>query len=29
VPGIRRSAFYLWKKAYETHGDEGLVNQKP
>ena len=27
--GVSRSAFYLWKKAYETDGDEGLVNKKP
>ena len=27
--GIARSGFYVWKKAYETYGDEGLVNQKP
>ena len=27
--GVARSGFYVWKKAYETHGDEGLVNQKP
>ena len=27
--GVSRSAFYLWKKAYEIHGDEGLVNKKP
>ncbi len=24
--GVARSGFYVWKKAYETHGDEGLVN---
>ena len=27
--GVARSGVYVWKKAYETHGDEGLVNQKP
>ena len=27
--GVARSGFYVWKKAYETNGDEGLVNQKP
>ena len=27
--GVARSGFYVWKKAYETHGDEGLVTQKP
>ena len=27
--GVARSGFYVWKKAYETQGDEGLVNQKP
>ncbi len=26
--GVARSGCYVWKKAYETHGDEGLVNQK-
>ena len=25
----REVRFYVWKKAYETHGDEGLINQKP
>ena len=25
--GVARSGFYVWEKAYETHGDEGLVNQ--
>ena len=27
--GVARSGFYVWKKAYEMQGDEGLVNQKP
>ena len=27
--GIGRSGFYVWKKAHETHGDEGLINKKP
>ncbi len=27
--GVARSGFYVWKKAYETHGDEGLINKKP
>ena len=27
--GVARSGFYVWKKAYETYGNEGLVNQKP
>ena len=27
--GVARSGFYVWKKAYETHGDEGRGNQKP
>ena len=27
--GVARSGFYVWKKAYEPHGAEGLVNQKP
>ena len=27
--GVSRSVFDLWEKAYETDGDEGLVNQKP
>ena len=27
--GVARSAFYLWKQAYATYGDEGLVNKKP
>jgi transposase len=27
--GVARSAFYLWKQAYETYGEEGLVNKKP
>ena len=22
--GVARSGFYVWKKAYETHGDEDL-----
>ena len=27
--GVARSGVYVWKKAYETHGDEGLINKKP
>ncbi len=27
--GVSRSGFYRWKQAYETYGDEGLVNKKP
>ena len=27
--GGARSGCYVWKKAYETQGDEGLVTQKP
>ena len=27
--GVARSGFYRWKKAYETDGDEGLINKKP
>ena len=27
--GVARPGFYVWQKTYETHGDEGLVNQKP
>ena len=27
--GVARSGFYVWKKAYETHGDQGLINQRP
>ena len=27
--GVARSGCYVWKKAYETQGDDGLVNQKP
>jgi transposase len=26
--GVSRSVSNLWKKAYETHGDKGLVNKK-
>ena len=26
---LSRSVFYLWKKVYETDGNEGLVNKKP
>ena len=26
---VARSGCYVWKKAYETHGDEGLVDQRP
>jgi hypothetical protein len=24
-----RSVFYLWRKAYETKGEQGLVDKKP
>jgi len=27
--GICRETFYTWKRAYESHGDEGLINNKP
>jgi transposase InsO family protein len=27
--GISREIFYRWKRAYETHGDAALINQKP
>ena len=27
--GVAKSGFYVWKKVYEPHGDEGLVNQTP
>ena len=27
--GVSRLGFYRWKQAYETYGDEGLVNKKP
>ena len=27
--GVSRSVFYIWRNAYETHGDAGLVNKKP
>ena len=26
--GVARSGFYVWKKAYETDGDEGLINKE-
>jgi hypothetical protein len=26
--GVSRSSFYLWKKAYGAHGEQGLVNRK-
>lgn len=26
---ISRETFYKWKKAYETKGDQGLINSKP
>ena len=25
--GVSRAAVYLWKRAYEAHGDVGLVNR--
>ena len=27
--GISRESFYQWKRAYEIHGEQGLVNSKP
>jgi hypothetical protein len=27
--GISRETFYEWKRAFETQGDEGLVNRRP
>jgi len=27
--GICRQTFYMWKKAYEEHGEKGLINNKP
>jgi hypothetical protein len=27
--GDSKSSFYLWKKAYEVHREEGLVNRRP
>ncbi|MCG6167223.1 helix-turn-helix domain-containing protein [Leptospira sp. FAT2] len=27
--GISRETFYQWKKAYETYGEEGLIDKKP
>jgi transposase InsO family protein len=27
--GVSKYSFYLWKKAYEVYGEEGLVNRKP
>jgi transposase-like protein len=27
--GISREAYYQWKRAYERHGEEALVNSKP
>ena len=27
--GVSKSNFYLGKKAYETHGEAGLVRRKP
>lgn len=27
--GISRDSFYKWKRAYETHGEKGLINSKP
>ena len=27
--GVSRAAVSLWKRAYEAHGDAGLVNRRP
>ncbi|WP_312193841.1 IS481 family transposase [Empedobacter sp.] len=27
--GVKKSTFYKWKKAYEEHGEEGLLRKKP
>ena len=27
--GVSKSSVYVWKKAYEAHGEEGLINRKP
>jgi transposase-like protein len=27
--GIPRSLFYVWRKAYRKHGDDGLKRKKP
>jgi len=27
--GISRETFYQWKRAFEAHGDQGLINKKP
>lgn len=27
--GISREAYYKWKRRYEHHGEEGLINGKP
>ena len=27
--GISREIFYQWKRAYEQHGEEALINRKP
>jgi transposase-like protein len=27
--GVSRTSFYDWKLAYETKGEEGLINSKP
>ncbi|UYW02445.1 IS481 family transposase [Flavobacterium agricola] len=27
--GVKKSTFYKWKKAYDEHGEEGLLRKKP
>jgi transposase-like protein len=27
--GISRQCFYIWKRAYEKHGEVGLINKRP
>ena len=27
--GVARSTFYLWRQAYLSHGEEGLIRKKP
>lgn len=27
--GVKKTTFYKWKKAYDKHGEDGLIRQKP
>ena len=27
--GVSRSTFYLWRGAFQTHGEQGLIRKKP